>query len=168
MIGYRYGGFWRRGAAILIDKLILYFLFMILVLLEFMVLPARPYSPYPDTASGIWGPVTDSFLIGHIIVFSLMGAVYFTYFHAATGQTPGKMLFKLKVLRTTGKSLTYGASFLRWACYIISVIFLYIGFIWAAFDSRKQAWHDKLADTLVILVNNDEWRTAPQQLTIKI
>jgi uncharacterized RDD family membrane protein YckC len=156
-----YGGFWRRAAAICIDKLILYFLSMILVLLEFTVLPSRPYSHYPDSPSGIWEYMTGSFIMGHIIVFVFMGAVYFIYFHAATGQTPGKMLLKLKVIRTTGKSLTYGDAFLRWACYIISVIFLYLGFIWVAFDGKKQAWHDKLAGTLVIYVNNDEWKKVP-------
>jgi uncharacterized RDD family membrane protein YckC len=25
-----------------------------------------------------------------------------------------------------------------------------IGFIWAAFDGRKQGWHDKISGTLVI------------------
>jgi uncharacterized RDD family membrane protein YckC len=27
---------------------------------------------------------------------------------------------------------------------------LFLGFIWVAFDARKQGWHDKLAGTLVI------------------
>ncbi len=87
MMANHYGGFWRRGAAILIDKLVLYFLAMILVVLEFTILPSRPYSQYPDSPPGIWEYMTGAFLVGHIIVFTLMSAIYFTYFHAATGQT---------------------------------------------------------------------------------
>jgi uncharacterized RDD family membrane protein YckC len=27
---------------------------------------------------------------------------------------------------------------------------LYLGFIWILFDDRRQGWHDKIADTLVV------------------
>lgn len=168
MIVHRYGGFWRRGAAILIDKFILNILSFILVFLEISVLPESPYSHYPDSSSGIQELMSGHFLIGHIIVFTLMGAVYFTYFHAAFGQTPGKMLLKLKVIGTTGRGLTYGAALLRWFCYILSLLPFYMGFIWAAFDGKKQAWHDKLAGTLVIRLSGDEGSTDPRQLKINI
>ena len=32
----------------------------------------------------------------------------------------------------------------------VSGIFVYLGYITAAFDSRKQAWHDKIAGTFVV------------------
>jgi uncharacterized RDD family membrane protein YckC len=31
-----------------------------------------------------------------------------------------------------------------------------LGFIWIAFDKRKQGWHDKLAGTVVILEEDDD------------
>ncbi len=40
-----------------------------------------------------------------------------------------------------------------YAGYIISAIPLLLGFIWAAFDARKQGWHDKIASTVVIRPN---------------
>lgn len=33
---------------------------------------------------------------------------------------------------------------------IIDSILLALGFIWVAFDNRKQGWHDKLAGTVVV------------------
>ncbi|PIP08224.1 MAG: hypothetical protein COX51_04865, partial [Syntrophobacteraceae bacterium CG23_combo_of_CG06-09_8_20_14_all_50_8] len=57
--------------------------------------------------------------------------------------------------------MTYGIAFLRWIGYFISALPLYIGFLWVAFDGKKQGWHDKLAGTVVILVNNDEHRMPP-------
>jgi len=30
------------------------------------------------------------------------------------------------------------------------VLPLYLGFLWAVFDRRKQGWHDKIAGTVVI------------------
>jgi len=34
--------------------------------------------------------------------------------------------------------------------YLISKLALYLGFIWIAFDRRKQGWHDKIAGTVVV------------------
>jgi len=50
--------------------------------------------------------------------------------------------------------MSYGIAFLRWVSYFISALPLYIGFVWAAFDGKKQAWHDKIAGTVVILTRN--------------
>jgi uncharacterized RDD family membrane protein YckC len=33
---------------------------------------------------------------------------------------------------------------------VISGVALDIGFIWVAFDPRKQGWHDKIASTFVV------------------
>lgn len=155
MNGYRYGGFWRRGIAMLIDRIIIFFIYLTLILLEFLMLPSSPYSHRPDTPAGIWNHLTGPFLIGHVILGLVIGMTYFTWFHGSVGQTPGKVLLKLKVIRTTGKNLNYGRAFLRFAGYIVSAIFLFLGFIWAAFDGRKQGWHDKLAGTVVVIVNNN-------------
>ena len=163
---HNYGGFWRRGLAIFIDKIVLYFIYLILILLEFMLLPSHPYSRHPDLPAGKWEYMTGTFMIGHAIVLIIMGAAYFTYFHGSLGQTPGKMLLGLRVIQVTGKNMTYTAALIRWAGYIVSTICLYLGFIWAAFDSRKQAWHDKLAGTLVIL-SNKKHMNGPVQMPIK-
>ena len=161
MTGYRYGGFWRRGTAIFIDKIILYLFYLILIFLEFTVLPSSPYAHRPGIPSGIWADITAGFIISHFIMSIFISAVYFTYFHGTTGQTPGKMLLRFKVVQTAGENMTYGIAFLRWIGYFVSALPLYIGFLWAAFDGKKQGWHDKIAGTVVILVNNDEHRMPP-------
>lgn len=151
MTVYRYGGFWRRCLALCIDKFILNTLFLVLVLLEILILPVQPYSYNQNSPGGIWNYMTVTFIVGHIIVFVVMSAAYFTYFHGSIGQTPGKMILNVKVISAQGKDLTYGTAFLRWLCYLVSGMFFTIGFIWAAFDSKKQAWHDKIAGTVVVL-----------------
>jgi len=37
--------------------------------------------------------------------------------------------------------------------YLISALIFYLGFIWIAFDRKKQGWHDKIAGTCVIKIN---------------
>jgi uncharacterized RDD family membrane protein YckC len=80
-----------------------------------------------------------------------MMIAYFTYFHGTTGRTPGKMLLGLQVLSADGTSISYSIAFLRAVGYLVSGALFNIGFIWAAFDKKKQGWHDKMADTVVII-----------------
>jgi len=40
--------------------------------------------------------------------------------------------------------------FVRYIGYFVSVIPFGLGFIWIAFDSKKQGFHDKLAGTVVV------------------
>ncbi|PTQ89325.1 RDD family protein [Agitococcus lubricus] len=68
--------------------------------------------------------------------------------------TPGKMLFKAKIVdATTGQAPSTQQLLLRYLGYILSSMALGVGFIWAAFDARHQGWHDKLGNTVVIKGN---------------
>ena len=65
--------------------------------------------------------------------------------------TPGKMLVSARVVDAkTGNSLSVGQSIGRYLAYFVSTIPLCLGFLWIAFDLRKQGWHDKLAGTVVV------------------
>jgi uncharacterized RDD family membrane protein YckC len=154
MMEHRYGGFWRRWVALLIDKFILYIMYSILIVVELRIFPPSPYARHPDIQAGIGGNMTGRYLFSHCLISMIISMAYFTYFHGAIGQTPGKILLKLQVVGTTGKRLTYGIAFLRWIGSIISSLPLFLGFLWVAFDSRKQGWHDKIAGTVVELVDD--------------
>ena len=53
----------------------------------------------------------------------------------------------------TGGPLSVGQSIGRYFGYYVSTIPLLLGLIWVAFDSRKQGWHDKLAGTVVPILD---------------
>jgi uncharacterized RDD family membrane protein YckC len=75
---------------------------------------------------------------------------YFVYFWGR-GQTLAMRLFHLRVAdANTGQPIGYGRAALRYVGYVVSALVCYIGLIWAAFDSRKQGWHDKIASTVVL------------------
>jgi uncharacterized RDD family membrane protein YckC len=54
-----------------------------------------------------------------------------------------------------GSRPSTGRLVLRLACYLLSALPLYLGFVWIAFDRRKQGWHDKIAGTVVIQETNE-------------
>ena len=148
----RFGGFWRRAVAYGIDKAILQIFCIILFTVGLLIRMVNQ----PDW-QGMEMDLSDSFPdIGVIWIYYLMALlldmIYFTWFHGAVGQTPGKMLLGLRVVQTTGEPMTFGLAFLRWAGYLISKLAACLGFLWVAFDRKKQGWHDKIAGTVVVTV----------------
>ena len=81
----------------------------------------------------------------------VVGLVYYWFFLTRQdGQTPGKRLLKVRVVKTTGEPLTFTDVLVRFAGYYINSFVFGLGWIWAFFDSENQGWHDKLAKTYVV------------------
>ena len=80
----------------------------------------------------------------------LLFVVYFAWFHSHGGQTAGKAIMKIKVVRLSGEEVSFWRAFLRAFGYYISMLPLCIGFLWALWDGKRQTWHDKLAGTMVL------------------
>jgi uncharacterized RDD family membrane protein YckC len=92
-------------------------------------------------------------LDGVVVVMTVIWILYFTLLTGDGGQTLGKKLLGIRVVRTDGSSVTYIKAFVRSLGYFLSIFFgTFLGFLWALWDRRKQAWHDKIAGTLVIKV----------------
>ena len=143
-------GFWQRGVAFLIDKTILFFTSAALFLTGMLGLTLCFNSPLYELYTNT--RLAGSFLIVCYMATTVIDVLYFTYFHGTTGQTIGKKILGIKVVQSTGRPMTLGIAFLRWVGYIISGLVFYLGYIWIAFDERKQGWHDKIASTCVIKV----------------
>ena len=146
-----YGGFWRRFFAFLIDKIVIYALsFNICVVAIFAVgLGSDMREIMSSTPQEISGRI-GAFMSLCVFLSLLVDMVYFTLFHGISGQTPGKMLLRLQVIGISGTPITIGTAFLRWVGYLISGLFFFLGFLWIAFDRKKQGWHDKIAMTCVV------------------
>ena len=105
------------------------------------------------------------FALLYLAASLLAGMTYFTWFHGIAGRTPGKMLLGLRVIQASGDPMTPGIAFLRWVGYLISGPVFCLGFLWVAFDGRKQGWHDKIAATLVIRERGESDRDAYRNFT---
>lgn len=86
------------------------------------------------------------------ITFLVTYFVYPVFFWVLAGQTPGKRLMGLRVIRTDGQPLTVARAVRRALGYWLSAFPLLLGFLWVLQDDRRQGWHDYLADTYVIYV----------------
>lgn len=145
-----YAGFWLRLGAMLIDGAVLWGM-------NYLMNGAW------NTATGVpWGGVSDAlgeegyvvtpYWWVRLLAFLVLIVAYFVCFWAWRGQTPGKMIFRLKTTRFDGAPIGWGGSFLRFCGYIISLFMVGVGFLWVAFDGRRQGIHDKIAETFVVRI----------------
>ena len=118
-----YAGFGQRLLAALIDWLILFVV-------------SAPISVLFFEASAVMPLLAAATVIG---------------FWRYCGATPGKLAVAVRIVDArTGQPVGTGRLALRLLCYLLSALPLYLGFLWIAFDRRKQGWHDKIARTVVI------------------
>ena len=112
-------------------------------------------------AFGSLGTKIEYSIIANLILF-----IYFIYFTATTGQTIGKKICKIKVVKIDGSDVGFISSMIRYLPLIIrfSLVLIFYGliikalsililidYLWIFFDNKKQCLHDKLAGTYVIL-----------------
>ena len=146
-IALEFAGFWRRLGAMWIDLIALSVISSQFISFNWSGFPGFGSSGgfFVDPA---WtGPTLFPF--GNPTPL-LIGIAYFIGFWVWRGQTPGKMVLRIKIVRTDGTNITLSAALLRYLGYMVSAAIFFIGFIWIAFDRHKQGLHDKMADTYVV------------------
>ena len=72
------------------------------------------------------------------------------------GQTLGLRTWKLRVVRTDGRPLTWPDTLRRFLAAILSWLALGLGYWWILIDRDKRAWHDRLSETRVVRVASGE------------
>jgi uncharacterized RDD family membrane protein YckC len=139
----KYAGFWLRFGAFLIDTLIV----SVVVLIIVLAIYGRAYFQLSMQGETLWAD---------ILFQGVLPAIAAILFWRYRGATPGKMLLSAKIVDadTLGPPST-GRLIGRYFAYLVSMIPIFLGFVWIAFDKRKQGWHDKLANTVVIRVPDD-------------
>ena len=78
-------------------------------------------------------------------------ALYFSVFTAwFNGQTFGKVLFRIRVVKIDGDELSLWESFGRYGGYSAGVATGLLGFLQIYWDPNRQTIHDKISETVVI------------------
>jgi uncharacterized RDD family membrane protein YckC len=167
----RRANFWPRAGAMLIDFIILFLPDIVLIFLY--GLTARTSTNFRSSSSS-----ATEVPLWFYLAFYLLNCGYF-FFGALRGSTFGKKLLHLRIIRLDGNKPDWFTAFLRQVCgyflsssvgillfvltsvvillnreasplILIPIPILFLGFMWAGWDSKRQAWHDKLARTLVV------------------
>jgi uncharacterized RDD family membrane protein YckC len=84
----------------------------------------------------------------HLLVLAAYGAVMWKL----RGSTIGGIVFDLRVVRLDGREIDWETAIIRALSCFLSLAVAGLGFFWIAFDDAHQAWHDKIAGTVVVRV----------------
>jgi uncharacterized RDD family membrane protein YckC len=132
-----YAGFWIRVLATALDLL----LFLFIAVPFLYLIHGRAYFK---------SEVQERGLIDFLNVFVLPNLIL-PLLWCLWSSTPGKMAVSTKIVDAqTGRKPKARQFLLRFLGYYLSALPLGLGFLWVLVDRKKQAWHDKLAGTVVI------------------
>ena len=159
---FEYVGFWLRALACVIDTILVFALTAPIILAIY----GQDYFLSPSYVAA--GPV--DFLLSYVL--PAIAVLIFWFYKSAT---PGKMAIGARIVDAyTGEQPSRAKLLGRYCAYYVSLLPLvaggfliktlalepllavllfvmgFVGFYWAGWDARKQAWHDKLAGTLVV------------------
>jgi uncharacterized RDD family membrane protein YckC len=85
-----------------------------------------------------------------LITFVMTLAYNWFFWTQWQGQTPGKRMVGIRIVKTDGSRITGTDALIRATGYYVNTMFLSIGWLWALFDEQKRGWHDMFAGTVVI------------------
>ena len=136
-----YAGFFTRLIAWLIDRALIYLVFWLISYAGSFVVESM------SRGNEIYGVVMN------IVVSLVCLIIYILYFVGGwmlAGQTLGKSLLRLRVVRKDGDKLKFRNAIIRLIGYWISTFLFFMGYWWVIFDKKRQGWHDHLAGTIVV------------------
>ena len=134
-----YVGFWARLGAMIIDSIIISIVVYILslILVDESALASENAPP-------------TQMLLAFLISF-VLPAIAVILFWVYLQATAGKLVVGARIVRAdNGMNPSVGQCIGRDFSYFLSGLILGLGYLWVAFDKRKQGWHDKLAGTVVV------------------
>ena len=128
-----------------------------------------PIAPVPPAVAaalpraGFWirmaALLLDALLVGFVMrvlhmyhLELLVLAIYGAVMWKLRGSTIGGIVFDLRVIRLDGRPIDWETAIVRALSCFLSLAVAGLGFFWIAFDHDKQAWHDKIAGTVVVRV----------------
>jgi len=133
----KYVGFWKRTVAVLVDT----FLIIIVTLPILIWAYGIDYINNEHVEKGSLDVIIN-------YVFPTIAVILLWKYYQAT---PGKMIFKATIVdANTGGKPTLKQWIIRYLGYFVSLLPFGLGYFWVAFDKKKQGFHDKLANTVVI------------------
>ncbi len=155
-----YAGFFSRLAAFLLDSILVWLGLCVVKLpvwgIQLMV-----------GDSVLFQPVLFTYTLFDILYY-LLTVAYFVLMTYFCGATVGKHLMRIKVVGSQGEKPGFMDVLIRETVgRYLSALIIYVGYIMAGFDSRKQGLHDKIADTCVVYKSTAcEKREPVQQVVV--
>jgi len=140
-----YAGFWPRFLAKMVDWIIL-MVAQTVIIAPILFLMGNKGREGVEEGMGIM----SIFMGLGFFIQMIIPLVYTTWFVGKYAATPGKMVCKLKIIRSDQTLVSYGRALGRSFAEWISGTIFAVGYLIAVFDDQKRTLHDRICDTLVV------------------
>src|SRR5688500_15353867 len=143
----RWGGFFRRAGAFLVDLLVIILLFTLMGMMTYLGYKVGLAAHHRLVSWSNAAPLVS------YLTFACMflTAAYFVVFHGMEGKTIGKWLLGVRVVSSDQSPLTYRQALLRgFGAVGFGLVSFGLSFVWILWQREKRGWHDFLARTWVI------------------
>jgi uncharacterized RDD family membrane protein YckC len=147
-IRFPIAGIGSRFLAVLTDTIVQILVYLVLFFLIFLVI-----SSAPESFQAIARADEEWFIAAIILFYFLLYWGYYTLFEAFwNGQTPGKKLCKLRVIRDSGRQITLFESMTRNLIRVVDALpsFYAVGIVTMLCNRRNKRLGDFAAGTLVV------------------
>lgn len=143
---YKIAGFVTRLLATIID------LIAIIVTVGFII-------GFAGITANFFSLPENVVVVVQIMAAAIAATVPFLYqfiFLALVGQTAGKIVMGIRVLRKDGEAMSLRIVFQRILFYYITALPIFAGFFWVLLDNKRRGWHDHLAGTIVVFTEESQ------------
>ncbi len=156
--GVQFAGHGARLGAYILDAIIVGLVTSVLFLIVALPLLGGLVGTAIDNPDSLENPATWTafgaslgvFILGALVI-GIFSLLYFPFFWARGGATPGMKVAGIRVVNDRdGSRIGWGPALLRLVGFWVSGAVFYLGFIWILIDSRRRGWHDLIAGTCVI------------------
>jgi len=137
----RYGGFWRRGAALVIDSVVLFFPEATMRVV-FGLDPLASFDPFSPAS---WMMALFEVVLGWLYAGLLIGS--------PLRGTLGQQVMDLQVTDLHGAQLSFARASGRYLAQLLCLITLGVGYLVQLATPRRQALHDLASGTVVVRPN---------------
>jgi uncharacterized RDD family membrane protein YckC len=145
----QYGSFLRRLAAALIDSILLTIVLSVML----KIVGIETFQPEEGAdPEDVLAAMMDYYRAAAPVymAYVIVGWLYEALMTSSEKRaTLGKMALGLTVTDTNGDTVSFWQATVRHFAKILSALTLFIGYLMQPFTEKKQALHDKLANTLV-------------------
>lgn len=149
----RFGGFWRRVIAFLIDFVLLTIAFMPFFFLFAIRALGMEMLRFDPTGPGAWAAMRElaDRMRPATAAFGVLMWLYYALMESTRPQaTIGKLVVGARLTDLRGQRVSFWRATLRFAVKYVCLTFFFPLLVVVAFTPRKQGLHDLIARTLVI------------------
>ncbi|MFL1674393.1 RDD family protein [Paenibacillus thiaminolyticus] len=168
---FMHAGFWKRFFANLIDSIIIFILARLIVLIIALLITSLMFETIFISLINTFEHRTAEILFGILSLTIAWGGslsvlwLYYAIMESSRFKgTLGKLALGIAVVDERFEKVSFGRASARYWSKCVSVVTLYIGFLMAGFTEKKQALHDKIANTYVVNKNMLEIGCRPESV----